>query len=87
MSDLSDRLSRAKDELGYSTRQISAEADTAGYRVSNATAVYNSDSLDNASKQLGHSEVGVTAKHYVQKLNIGPREVVGVLDSWFQSAS
>lgn len=38
MSDLSDRLSRAKDELGYSTRQISAEADKAGYRVSNATA-------------------------------------------------
>lgn len=52
-----------------------------------ATTIYGADGLDNASKQLGHSEVGVTAKHYVQKLNIGPREVVGVLDSWFQSAS
>ena len=38
MSDLSDRLSRAKDELGYSTRQISTEAEKAGYKVSNATA-------------------------------------------------
>ena len=52
-----------------------------------ATTIYNSDSLDNASQQLGHSEVGVTAKHYVQKLNIGPQGVVGVLDEWFQSAS
>ena len=48
---------------------------------------YNSDSLDNASQQLGHSEVGVTAKHYVQRLNIGPAGVVGVLDDWLQSAS
>lgn len=38
MSDLSDRLSRAKDELGISTRQISAAAERAGYKVSNATA-------------------------------------------------
>lgn len=38
MSDLSDRLSRAKDELGFSTRQISSEAEKAGYKVSNATA-------------------------------------------------
>ena len=45
------------------------------------------DGLDNASKQLGHSEVGVTAKHYVQKLNIGPQGVVGVLDEWMQSVS
>lgn len=52
-----------------------------------ATTIYNSDSLDNASKQLGHSEVGVTAKHYVQKLNIGPTGVVGVLDEWMQSVS
>lgn len=52
-----------------------------------ATTIYSSDGLDNASKQLGHSEVGVTAKHYVQKLNIGPQGVVGVLDAWFQSAS
>lgn len=52
-----------------------------------ATTIYSSDGLDNASQQLGHSEVGVTAKHYVQKLNIGPQGVVGVLDEWFQSAS
>nr|WP_276584555.1 site-specific integrase [Brevibacterium permense] len=52
-----------------------------------AATIYNSDSLDNASQQLGHSEVGVTAKHYVQKVNIGPQGVVGVLDEWFQSAS
>lgn len=45
------------------------------------------DGLDNASQQLGHSEVGVTAKHYVQRLNIGPAGVVGVLDEWLQSAS
>lgn len=38
MSDLSDRLSKAKDDLGYSTRQISSEAEKAGYKVSNATA-------------------------------------------------
>lgn len=38
MSDLSDRLARAKDELGFSTRQISSEAEKAGYKVSNATA-------------------------------------------------
>lgn len=52
-----------------------------------ATTIYTADGLDNASQQLGHSEVGVTAKHYVQKLNIGPRGVVDVLDEWFQSAS
>ncbi|MFE1082490.1 site-specific integrase [Brevibacterium sediminis] len=52
-----------------------------------ATTIYTADGLDNASQQLGHSEVGVTAKHYVQKLNIGPQGVVGVLDEWFQSAS
>ena len=52
-----------------------------------ATTIYTADGLDNASQQLGHSEVGVTAKHYVQKLNIGPQGVVGVLDAWFQSAS
>lgn len=52
-----------------------------------ATTIYGADGLDNASKQLGHSEVGVTAKHYVQKLNIGPAGVVGVLDKWFQNAS
>ena len=47
-----------------------------------ATAIYSADGLDNASQQLGHSEVGVTAKHYVQRLNIGPAGVVGVLDEW-----
>ncbi|WP_145998039.1 site-specific integrase [Brevibacterium antiquum] len=52
-----------------------------------ATAIYSADGLDNASQQLGHSEVGVTAKHYVQRLNIGPAGVVGVLDEWLQSAS
>lgn len=52
-----------------------------------ATTIYGADGLDNASKQLGHSEVGVTAKHYVQKLNIGPQGVVGVLDKWMQSVS
>ncbi|AZL08582.1 hypothetical protein [Brevibacterium aurantiacum] len=52
-----------------------------------ATAIYSADGLDNASQQLGHSEVGVTAKHYVQRLNIGPSGVVGVLDDWLQSAS
>lgn len=52
-----------------------------------ATAVYNSDSLDNASQQLGHSEVGVTSKHYVQQSNMGPVEVVGVLDSFIQRVS
>ena len=52
-----------------------------------ATAIYSADGLDNASQQLGHSEVGVTAKHYVQRLNIGPSGVVGVLDEWLQSAS
>lgn len=29
----------------------------------------------------------MTAKHYVQKLNIGPQGVVGVLDKWMQSVS
>ena len=52
-----------------------------------ATAIYSADGLDNASQQLGHSEAGVTAKHYVQRLNIGPAGVVGVLDEWLQSAS
>ncbi|MGO2378104.1 hypothetical protein [Brevibacterium aurantiacum] len=52
-----------------------------------ATAIYSADGLDNASQQLGHSEIGVTAKHYVQRLNIGPSGVVGVLDEWLQSAS
>lgn len=52
-----------------------------------ATTIYSADGLDNASQQLGHSEVGVTAKHYVQRLNIGPAGVVGVLDEWLQSAS
>ncbi|MFT9774192.1 site-specific integrase [Brevibacterium casei] len=52
-----------------------------------ATTIYTADGLDNASQQLGHSEVGVTAKHYVQRLNIGPAGVVGVLDEWLQSAS
>lgn len=52
-----------------------------------ATAVYNADGLDHAGQQLGHSEVGVTSKHYVQASNLGPVEVVGVLDSFIQSVS
>lgn len=52
-----------------------------------ATAVYNADGLDHAGQQLGHSEVGVTSKHYVQQSNMGPVEVVGVLDSFIQSVS
>lgn len=52
-----------------------------------ATTIYTADGLDNSSQQLGHSEVGVTEKHYVQRLNIGPAGVVGVLDEWLQSAS
>lgn len=52
-----------------------------------ATTIYTADSLDNASQQLGHSEVGITAKHNVQRLNIGPAGVVGVLDDWLQNAS
>lgn len=56
-------------------------------RKTGATTIYTVDGLDNASKQLGHSEVGVTAKHYMQRLNIGPAGVVGVLDEWLQSAS
>lgn len=52
-----------------------------------AKTIYTADGLDNSSQQLGHSEVGVTEKHYVQRLNIGPAGVVGVLDEWLQSAS
>ncbi|RAD81556.1 site-specific integrase, partial [Burkholderia multivorans] len=31
-----------------------------------ATQVYRSSDLKGASQQLGHSEVGVTSKHYIE---------------------
>ncbi|UVI37037.1 tyrosine-type recombinase/integrase [Brevibacterium spongiae] len=51
------------------------------------TTIYTADGMDDASQQLGHSEVGATAKHYVQRLIIDPACVIGALDEWLQSAS
>ncbi|MFT9773675.1 tyrosine-type recombinase/integrase [Brevibacterium casei] len=47
-----------------------------------ATQVYRSSDLKGASQQLGHSEVGVTSKHYIEHENRGPADVVGVLDAF-----
>ena len=47
-----------------------------------ATTVHRALDLRTASSQLGHSEVGVTSAHYVARENIGPAEVVAVLDDF-----
>lgn len=49
-------------------------------RATVATVVYAADGLEHAGQQLGHSELGVTSQHYVQRSNLGPLGVVGVLD-------
>lgn len=51
-------------------------------RATVATQVYRSGDLATASSQLGHSEVGVTSRHYVERENRGPAEVVGLLDAF-----
>ena len=51
-------------------------------RATVATQVYRAGSLATASQQLGHSEVGVTSRHYVERENRGPSEVVGLLDEF-----
>jgi integrase len=51
-------------------------------RATVATQVYRAEDLASASQQLGHSEVGVTSRHYVERDRRGPAEVVGVLDDF-----
>ena len=51
-----------------------------------ATNVYRTSDLQHASSQLGHSEIGVTSKHYVERDNRGPAEVVAVMDEFVASA-
>lgn len=51
-------------------------------RATVATQVYRAGDLATASSQLGHSEVGVTSRHYVERENRGPAEVVGLLDDF-----
>lgn len=80
-----NEMRQARERAGLTQGELGEQVGVSGRTV--ATAIYSADGLDNASQQLGHSEVSVTAKHYVQRLNIGPSGVVGVLDGWLQSAS
>lgn len=52
-----------------------------------ATQVYRSSDLKDASLQLGHSEVGVTSKHYIEHENRGPAEIVALLDRFVDPES
>lgn len=68
-------------------RKLSTEVDLSwvtphSIRKTVATQIYRSADLRNASQQLGHSEIGVTSKHYIEHENRGPSEVVGLLDSF-----
>lgn len=49
-----------------------------------ATQVYRGQDLKSASQQLGHSEIGVTSKHYVEHDNRGPAEVVSLMDRFIE---
>jgi integrase len=47
-----------------------------------ATTLAREVGLQVAGDQLGHSELGVTSRHYVQQSNLGPAEVVAVMDEF-----
>lgn len=68
-------------------RKLSTEVDLSwvtphSLRDTVATNVYRTSDLQHASSQLGHSEIGVTSKHYVERENRGPAEVVAVMDAF-----
>ncbi len=77
-----------KDNFSGRFRQVRAMAQgvdlswvtTHTIRKTVATQVYRSSDLKDASQQLGHSEVGVTSRHYIEHENRGPAEVVALLD-------
>ncbi|GAB3041888.1 tyrosine-type recombinase/integrase [Sediminivirga luteola] len=51
-------------------------------RATVATALDRAAGVDAAAGQLGHSSPAVTTRHYIEKLNMGPREAIDVMDSY-----
>lgn len=58
------------------------EVTTHNLRKTVATALDAQHGTQAAADQLGHGSVAVTTKHYLDKINAGPREVVDVMDAF-----
>ncbi|HWV78937.1 MAG TPA: site-specific integrase [Isoptericola sp.] len=56
------------------------------FRRTGATEVERAAGLDVAAKQLGHSNSQVTARHYVQRVDLGP-DVTAILETLYDEAA